>query len=163
MTFKQVILLSAVLMSASVQAEPPGRPVVGPKLVCFKYSTFELAKGESISPISGSPEGISLSVEGPSGRFTIGESEIYASVKGAKRLVHSNASTSVYRVPGKNGRYAIYGPTSFSDGKVRLVIWLSGENLKGKKSDQAVFKRFTVRDPAGVVCEQTFTYSWGFD
>lgn len=160
MTFNYALFLSAVLISASVQAEPSRRPVTGPKLVCFKYSTFELAKGESISPISASPEGISLLVEGPSGRFTIGESEIFAAVKGAKRLVLSKNLTSVYRVRGKNVHYAIYGNTDFSNGKARLVIWLSGETLRGKRSDRAVLKRFTVRDPAEVGCEQTFTYSW---
>ena len=145
----------------TARAEPLAKPVIGPKLICFKYSTFALADGERVTEFSGSPEAMSITVEGPSGDFIIGESEIFAAAKGAKRLVYSNDRTSVYRVSGRGGRYAIYGPTSFSAGKDRLVLWLSGKNLTGKKSDQAVYDRFTVRDVVGLNCEQTFTYSWG--
>jgi hypothetical protein len=148
--------------STLTQAEPLHEPVLGPKLVCFKYSTFLLGEGEKIIEFTGSPEGMSVTVEGATGTFRIGESEIFAPVKGHKRLVASRGQTKIYRVPSGGGRYAIYGPTTFSDGKDQLVIWLSGDNLRGKSSDRATLDRFEIRDPASVRCEQTFTYSWDF-
>ena len=161
--FKRAAMVAVLFIgSVAARAEPLDKPVIGPKLICFKYSTFALDSGERITEFSGSPEAMSITVDGPSGSYTVGESEIFASAKGSKRLVLSNGRTSVYRVSGHGGRYAIYGPTGFSNGKDRLVIWLTGKSLKGKKSDQAVYDRFEVRDPAGVQCQQTFTYSWGF-
>jgi hypothetical protein len=149
------------MVAVIARADPLDKPVVGPKLICFKYSTFSLADGERVTEFTGSPEAMSITVERTSGDFTIAESEIFAEPKGPKRLVFSNGRTFVYRVSDHRGRYAIYGPTSFSAGNNRLVIWLSGKSLRGKKSDQTVYGRFMVRNVAGLKCEQTFTYSWG--
>ena len=161
--FECFVTAIALLGSPTVtQAEPLEEPVLGPKLVCFKYSTFLLGEGEKIIEFSGSAEAMSVTVEGAFGTFRIGESEIFAPVEGQKRLVASRGHTKIYRVTSHGGRYAIYGPTSFSDGKDRLLIWLSGDNLKGKGSDRAVLDRFEIRDPASVRCAQTFTYSWDF-
>jgi hypothetical protein len=135
-------------------------PVLGPKLVCFKYSTFLLDQGEKIIEFSGSTEAMSVTVEGASGTLRIGESEIFAAVRGQKRLVASRGQTKIYRVTSERRRYAIYGPTNSSEGKDQLVIWLSGDSLRGNSSDRAVLDRFEIRDPASVRCEQTFTYSW---
>jgi len=159
---RATVLALMSLGAVAARADTLGKPVTGPKLICFKYSTFSLDEGESIAEMSGSPEGMSINVTSPSGDFSIDEGEIFAPAKGPRRLVLSNGSTSVYRVSGVGGRYAIYGPTSFSNGKDRLVIWLAGKNLKGRKSDQAIFSRFEVRDPSGLKCEHTFTYSWNF-
>jgi len=161
--FKQVGFLAMLMVgSANANAEPLDKPVSGPKLICFKYSTFFLLEGERITDLSGSAEGISLKVESPSGSFEIDESEIFSPVVGAKRIVASSNKTSVYRVSDGGGRYAIYGPTSFSDGRDRLVIWLSGAALRGNRGDASVYGRFQVRDTAGLGCEHTFTYSWEF-
>lgn len=159
--FKRAAIIAALIAGSGVaRGEPLDKHVIGPKAICFKYSTFALADGESITDFSGSPEGMSITVNSPSGNFAIAESEIFASAKGAKRLVFSSGRISVYRVSGPAVRYAIYGPTSFSHGQDRLVIWLSGQRLKGKKTDHAVYDRFEIRDPAAVQCQQTFTYSW---
>jgi len=161
--FTRAILLTLISLGAvAARADTLDKPVIGPKLICFKYSTFYLDEGESIAELSGSPEGISVSVTSRSGHFSIGEGEIFAPAKGLKRLVYSNGSTSVYRVRGRGGRYAIYGPTSFSNGKPRLIIWLTGINLRGRKNDKSVYSRFEIRDPSGLKCEHTFTYSWDF-
>ncbi len=142
------------------EADPPEHWVQGPKQICFKYSVFSLAADERIALSSGSPEAMAVKVESPSGNYRIGESEIFAPPRQAKRLVRSDGPTKVYRVAAPHMRYAIYGPTSFSDGQDRLVIWLSGENLRGAKSDHLIFDRFEVRDPATVKCQYGFTYSW---
>ena len=161
--FKIATIVAAIFLApAAAQAEPLDKPVTGPKLICFKYSTFSLAEGETLTDFSGSPEAMSITVNSSLGQFTISESEIFASEKGSRRLVFSNGLTAIYRVSDRGGRYAIYGPTSFSDGKSRLVIWLSGKGLKGKKSDEAVYDRFAIRNVAGLKCGQTFTYSWSF-
>ena len=105
---------------------------------------------------------MAITVEGPSGAFRIVESDIFAPAKGRKRLVVSKGKTRIYRVSSQGGRYAIYGPTDFSNGEDRLTIWLSGDNLRGRSADQGILDRFEVRDPASVTCEQTFIYSWDF-
>ena len=155
------IALSCIASSGAI-ADPLDKPVTGPLLVCFKYSTFMLEEGERISDFSGSPEAMSIMVDGPTSSYEIGESEIFASPKGKKRFVASKDGTAVYRVSDHGGRYAIFGRTTFSKDKDRLVIWLSGKGLDGKKSDASVYNRFEVRDPAGIKCDRTFTYSWGF-
>jgi len=149
------------IVSCNVFADPLDRPVEGPKLVCFKYSTFMLEEGERITDFSGSPEGMSITINGPADSFQIGESEIFAPPKGEKRLVSSKEGTTVYRLLGHGGRYALFGRPSFSPEKDRLVIWLSGKALKGTKDDARVYSRLLVRDPATFKCDQTFTYSWG--
>ena len=160
---KAIVTAIALLgSSALARAEPLDKPVVGQKLVCFKYSTFLLGEGEKITDFSGSAEAMAITVEGPSGTFRVGESEIFAPAKGRKRLVTSQGQTSIYRVSFQGGRYAIYGPTDFSNGEDRLIIWLSGDSLRGRSTDRAVLDRFEVRNPASVRCGQTFTYSWDF-
>ena len=155
--------LSALVLAAisPARAEPLEKPVSGPKLLCFKYSTFSLLEGERVTDFSGGVEAMSLTIAGPSGVYEVGESEIFAPAKGAHRRVLANGKTSVYRIAGKRLRYSVYGPTSFSDGKDRLVIWLSGSVLKGTIKDAAIYRRFDVRDTDTVTCEYRFTYSSG--
>lgn len=155
------LVLSSVA-GGNAFADPLNKPVEGPKLVCFKYSTFMLKEGERITDFSGSPEAMSITVNDAAHSFQIGESEIFAPPSGEKRLVWSNGGTAVYRVSGHSGRYAVFGRTSFSTGRDRLVVWLSGNALKGGKDDASVYGRLLVRDPATLKCDQTFTYSWGF-
>jgi hypothetical protein len=161
--FHKWIIAVAVsgIASGTAFADPLDKAVTGPKLICFKYSTFMLGEDERISDFSGSPEAMSITVDTPTSSYEIGESEIFAPPKGKKRLVASKDGTTVYRVSDHGGRYAIFGRTTFSKDKDRLVIWLSGKGLDGEKSDTSVFDRFEVRDPAGIKCDRTFTYSWG--
>ncbi len=156
--------LPAMVLAAvsSAKAVPLERPVSGPKLLCFKYSTFSLLEGERVTDFSGGLEAMSLTIEGPSGVYRVDESEIFGPAKGVLRRMSANETTSVYRVIGKRQRYAVYGPTSFSDSKDQLVIWLSGPALTGKIKDAAIYRRFNVRDTDTVKCEQKFTYGWGF-
>lgn len=159
--FATVTAIWVVALSSSTNADPLNPPVTGPKLICFKYSTFALDPDESITDVSGSPEGISVTVKGPSGSYSIDESEIFAPAKGRNQLVYTRNGTHVYRVTETEIRYAIYGRTSFSKDKDRLVIWLSGDALKASNSPD-IYRRVEVRDPAGIKCQHTFTYSWEF-
>ena len=151
-----------LLSPLAVHAAPLDRPVEGPKRLCFKYSTFDLLPGETVVSFTGGMEGMSLSVDSPAGRYEVAESEIFASPKRLRGKVFSQGDTSVFRGAGRTRRYAIYGKTSYSDGKDRLVIWLSGPALTGGAGDAAIYRRFAVQDPRTVSCEMQFTYAWGF-
>lgn len=156
-------LVTMAVPSSSAIANPLGVPVVGPSLICFKYSTFALIEGEQVTAFSGGPEEMSIEISGPSGNYEVSESEIFAATKASKRRVLSRDETRVYRVSsGNEVRYAIYGPTDFSDGKDHLLIWLSGNALRGTRKDASIYSRFEVKDPATVNCSRTFTYSWEF-
>jgi len=158
-----IMIASWSAICTAAGSEPLQRgPVEGPKLLCFKYSTFKLLLGEKVTDLSGSPESMSIRVERPPRMYRIGESEIFAPGRGARRLVFSHGRTSVFAVSGYERRYAVYGPASFSDGKDRLLIWLSGSALQGTSADAAIYRRFEVRDPATVKCDHVFTYSWDF-
>jgi len=62
---KTIVTAIALLGSSTfARAEPLAEPVVGPKLICFKYSTFLLGDGEKITDFSGSAEAMAISVEG---------------------------------------------------------------------------------------------------
>ena len=156
--------LSALAWAAfgTASAAPLKTPVVGPQLLCFKYSTFSLLDGERVTDFSGGAEAMTLAIGGPSGAYTVSESGIFAA-RGARRLELSSAKTNVYRFFEGGPRYGVYGPTSFSDGEDRPIIWLSGAALKGTAADAAIFSRVEVRDPKSVKCDQSFSYRWFFE
>lgn len=159
---KQIGLgLLLVVGGATAAAMPPSRPVEGPKLLCFKYSTFLITDHERVTDFSGSAEGMSITIEGPTGKYEIGESEIWAEPKRRGQVVSEHNRTIVYQVKGKR-RYAIYGPTDYSPSEDRLVIWLSGKALHGNSKDKGIYRRFDVRNPEGAPCGHRFTYSWDF-
>ena len=126
------LLLAALLVVAPVpvRAEPLERPVVGPMLVCFKYSSFSLADGERIIDFEGGAEGMAVRVEGPHGAYWIEESEIFITPR-LGRLLSDNGGTRVYRLRGRARQYAIVGATNFSGGEDRAVIRLEGGALTG--------------------------------
>ena len=69
--------------------------------------------------------------------------------------------TTVYWDKGKR-QYGIYGHTSYSPDETQLVIWLSGDALRGRTADRSIYSRFEVRDPEGAACSHGFTYGWDF-
>lgn len=158
------VMIAAPLLIAAIpaQGEPLDEPVVGPELICFKYSTFSLAEGESITDFSGSMEGMQVTVSSRRGDFRIGESEIFAELDNLGRPVFSKGEMSIYRLKSPRNGYAVYAPTRSSSGERILLARFSGSRLKGKFSDKAIYSRFEVRDPAGLQCKHTFTYSWDF-
>ena len=156
------LALGSLILSASSPAisAPPKSPVVGPMLLCFKYSTFNLQAGERVADFSGGFERMSLTIDGPSSVYTIAESEIFAPIRRAHRPVFSSDTTHVFRALGGPPKYAIYGRPSFSPDQDRLVIWLSGPTLTGSKKDAAIYGRFDVRSIDPDKCGHGFTYSW---
>ncbi|HWA92845.1 MAG TPA: hypothetical protein VG889_22630 [Rhizomicrobium sp.] len=147
------MLIGAMLLAAPVEAAPLDPPVMGPKLVCFEYSTFFLKDGERIVDFESSPEAMLAKIESPSARYEIGESGGLAPLKTGKRLVSSSGKTSVFRNFGRERRYEIYGPTSFPhEGP---VLFLS---VKSGTSDRGIYSRIEVRDPKPVECGYRFIY-----
>jgi hypothetical protein len=153
---------AALLIATAGRAEPLKEPVDGPQLICFKYSTFQLLKGERIVDFSGGMESMSVRVLTPHGQLTIAESEIFAVPTRARQKIAEWNGTKVYRYGSESGRYGLFGKTAYSADEDRLVIWLSIMTLMGTSDDAAVYRRFDVRDPAGSGCKRGFTYGWEF-
>lgn len=151
-----------------VAAEPLGHPVVGPKLICFKYSTFSLLAGERITDFSSSPEAMSVKIQGARDSYTIAESEIFKQLKHTEQPLFQHEGMSVYRirVPWNQGEdhngidYGLYGRTRFSIDKDRLLLLLYGPLIRGGASDARIYERLRVRDVASVACQFHFTYSF---
>jgi hypothetical protein len=158
--FRQFLIgaIASIALGISAQAEPLDQPVVGPKLLCFKYSAFTLRAGERVTEFSGSMEGISIKIKSSAGSYEIAESEIFASPAGGKRLVSLSGKASVYRIVGGEKGYVIYGPTSYSRGEDVPLIWLSGAAVRSIAKARQILGRFDARDPRLLKCEQTFTY-----
>ena len=143
-----------------LHADTLSHPVLGPKLLCFKYSTFSLLSGERVTDFSGGLEGMSIQVVGDKGTFDISESEIFRQPKYTGHPVLQQNGTTAYRINGMEPHYDIYGRTSFSNDKDRLMITLSGPSLRGTATDKNIIRRFEIRDPSSAPCQQTFTYSF---
>jgi hypothetical protein len=135
-------------------------PLKGPGLVCFKYSTFQLLAGETVTEQSGSPEATMIKVAGSAGSYEIGESEIFATPRGERELVDARNQTKVFLIMARDKLYGVYGPTPFSTGGDRLVIRLSGRALRWDARDAAIYQRFEVRKPPSSGCRVAFAYSW---
>jgi hypothetical protein len=158
---RQIGLGMLLVIGTAAGAIPPSRPVEGPMLLCFKYSTFQLAEHERVMDFSASAEGMSITIAGPTGTYQIAESEIWAEPKHRGQVVSEHDRTTVYEVEGKR-RYSVYGPTTYSPNQDRLLIGLSGQALRGNNKDKHIYERFDVRDPEGATCGHGFTYSWDF-
>ena len=159
------VICLAVLNLAGIKrsaGEPLSDPVVGPMLVCFKYSIFSLLPGERITDFFPGIEGMSIKVEGDHGTFVIGESEILKPPTNARHLVLRQSDTSVYRIDGAKPRYSVYGRPRFSRDQDRMMILLSGPSLRGTADDAEIYRRLQVRDTEGAACKRTFTYSMSF-
>ena len=137
-------------------------PVAGPKLVCFRYSTFTLLQGERVTDFTGGPEGMSIRIAGVAGPYEIDESDNSAGPSGPRQLLLTHGHTSVYQVAGRKRTYTVYTDTGFYEGKEQFLIVLSGQALRGKSKDADIYRRFDVRDPSKVTCDATFTYGWDF-
>ncbi len=149
------------LTGSAACAKPLREPILGPMLLCFKYSTFELADDERVTKFSASAESMSLTIEGPAGVIEIAESEVWAEPKRRGRLLLEHNGTAVFRE--KTGqRYSIYGQTSYSPNRPQKVISLSGNALLGTIEDRSIYNRFVVRDPKDAACGHGFSYGWFF-
>lgn len=139
--------------------DAPEREIVGPKKLCFKYSSFQLAEGERVADIRIGMEGMGIEVEGPFGRYSVRESEIFAKPAMLGRRVSRHDDTKYYR-NGDPVSYAVTGRTSYSPERDTLVLWVSGPALTGQRTDAAIYSRVTVGDPALQRCDYRYLYGW---
>jgi hypothetical protein len=162
MTLIGVGLAISITTARFAFAAPLQEPLRGPKNLCFKYSTFTLAAGESVTDFSGGFEGMMIDVKGPKGKYTISESEIFARPRERGNFVNAHSHATIYALKGRERQYAIYGRTRFSPNSDRLIVRLRGDALRGTAADADIYDRFDVVEPRSQDCEHTFTYSWGF-
>jgi hypothetical protein len=104
-------------------------------------------------------EGMAIEVEGPQGRYSVAESEIFGRPAALGRRVNRNGGTTYFR-RGDPVRYAVTGRTSYSPNRDTLLLWVSGAPLTGRTTDAAFYSRVTVGDPASVDCDHRYLYGW---
>ena len=152
------IALTLALATGSVgQPDVLESEIIGPKMLCFKYSSFQLLEGERVVDVRVGLEGMGIDVEGLQGRYSVRESEIFARPTTLGRRVNRNNGTTYYR--SRNGAsYAITGRTSYSPDRATLVLWVSGSALTGRKADATIYTRINVGDPASLRCDNRYLY-----
>ena len=154
------ITLILVLATGSAgRADAPEHEIIGPKTLCFKYSSFQLTEGERVADVRIGLEGMGIDVEGLRGRYSVRESEIFARPASLGRLVSRRDNTNYFR-SDRPARYAITGRTSYSLNRDTLVLWVSGFALTGRRADATIYNRVTVGDPASLRCDMRYLYGW---
>ena len=154
-----IALTIALATGAAGALDEPQRDITGPRKLCFKYSSFQLAAGERVTDVQIGVEGMGIEVEGLLGRYSVRESEIFARPARLGRRVSRNEDASYYR-SGNPVSYAVTGRTSYSPDRDTLVLWLSGPALTGQRADAAIYSRVAVGDPAPLRCDNRYLYGW---
>lgn len=139
----------------------PQAEVVGPKIICFAYSSFALNAGERVVSEQIGAHGISLRIQGRSGFYEITENEVMRMPARLGRKVHQSGDTSIFRSRSRPFSYAFVVPTASSRSEPRMVAFISGEVLSGGADDASIYRRFTVADSSLTRCDHTYRY--GFD
>lgn len=136
------------------------KPVVGPKLVCFMYSSFELARGERITEFEAGVHAMAVEVEGAFGSYRIMEGETFAAPRQLGEPLLQRDGMTVYRLRDPELRYALTGRILHPDDEDNVIIWLAGEGLTGRRADRRVLDRLTLGDPSALACGYRFRYGW---
>jgi hypothetical protein len=132
--------------------------VTGPGRVCFIYSGFDLATGETSYLSYSRIHSAQLTIVGPRGSFELTESESFASPKGPSCLM-AGLKAKVVRLRAKGGpRYYVYA-SSDGDKASRPLLRLEGKALTGKADDRAILDRIALNPQAGS-CREAFAYGW---
>ena len=154
----------AAMVGGDAWADSALPPVIGPKKVCLKYSNFDLLDGEQVTNSAGGVEGVSLQISGRAGKFSVGESEIYAEPARRGTLVASLDGTKIYRLSDASGAifYALYGHAESLGVRDRKILVLSGPAFTGGATDAASYSRFRIGDPGAVKCGHSYVYGWDY-
>lgn len=152
-------LTIALATGSSAWVGTPEPEIVGPKLLCFKYSSFQLLEGERVTDVRMGLEAMVIEVDGPLGPYTVAESEIFRRPARLGARVVRSGGTTYYR-RGNPPSYAVTGRTRHSTERDTLVLWVSGSALTGQGVDAAVFTRVMVGDPAQLPCDYRYLYGW---
>ncbi len=150
------LALSGLMVSAPLaQAVDP----TGPLMLCFRYSGFSLAAGESVTDIQMGIHGLALAVESPAGRYEVHENEILATPRLGRRVLRTETA-SVYRSRNSSVSYVVMARPEFSPDRDVPLLVLSGEALEGNSADARFYSRVTVSDPASMHCDRRYLYGW---
>ncbi|MDP3802349.1 MAG: hypothetical protein Q8Q71_09215 [Brevundimonas sp.] len=153
-----IAMIAALAASQPSTQDPPTPDIVGPRQLCFKYSSFLLNEGERVVDVRMGLEGMGIEVAGPRGSYSIRESEIFAPASLGRRTQRMGG-TSYYRLRGPL-RYAVTGRTDYSPARDTLVLWLSGSAFTGQPDDASIYTRVTIADPAPLHCDHRYLYGW---
>ncbi len=153
-------LTIALATGSSAWLDTPEPETIGPKLLCFKYSSFQLLEGERVTDVRIGIHAMVIEVDGPAGRYTVAESDNFRRPASLGTWVARSGGTTYHR-SGNPPSYAVTGRTSYSTERDVLVLWVSGSALNGRRTDAAVFTRVMVGDPAPLPCD--YRYLYGFD
>lgn len=157
MTFITVLLAAALATGSA--GLPDSREIVGPKTLCFKYSRFQLVEGEHVINVQMGIEAMLVEVEGPTGRYEIGESEMYGGrPRSGVRVRRANGVT--YYRNGDPIRYTLAGRTTYSPNRDVALVRLSGPAFTGRRADEAIFDRIALGDNADWHCDMRYRYGW---
>lgn len=154
-----ILLALTLLLQAGVDA--PLAEVLGPKTVCFRYSSFALNAGERIVGEQVGIHGVVVRIEGPSGSYQVSENEAYRTPARLGTRVYREGDTSVFRSRARPYSYAFVAPTEFSPDQPRMIAVISGYALSGRRNDASFYGRLTIGAPARVRCDHSYRY--GFD
>lgn len=131
------------------------------RLVCLRHNSAvsNLRRASEVTDVRIGLEGMGIEVEGPLGRFSVRESEIFTRPARLGRRVNRNEDASYYR-SGNPLSYAVTARTSYSPDRDTLALWLSGPALTGQRADAAIYSRIAVGDPAPLRCDNRYIYGW---
>ncbi len=153
-------LVLAIGWMAQAEAVAPVGSLDGPKAVCFGMSSFALAAGERLELEYLGIHNVEVRVTGPSGTYTIRESEIFAIPRRPGTRVHREGDVSIFRSRTRPYSYAVMAPTAFSPDQPQMIAVIAGDAFTGRRQDASVYRRLTVGDPARLRCDYTFAYGW---
>jgi hypothetical protein len=159
-----VIAAFALLLSPSAGQEAP---VVGPGLLCLKYSSFALASGERVAQRALGIESMQLQIDGPNGGYTIVESELMGGPKGRDGLIQTREDAQIYSLG--HGAYAFRGEVPFSlHGKPlaepmdQFFVSIRGSGLNRQRNARRILSRLKLGIPAAERCMLRYRYGWEY-
>ncbi len=131
----------------------------GPLAICLESTRIDLDKGHrSYLDYLGIHAG-SVRIVTAQGEIKISEGDIWAILKGMKRL-YDTANGFIDRIGrGRRTRYLIYAPSEYSE-KLVPRVWVEGSGIRGTKADRRILDRVTVSKKPPEKCDQRFDYGW---
>ena len=142
-------------VNESVLGAPSEFAVKGPARVCFNQGGIDLVDHETSYLTYTGIHIATLQVRGPNGTYKVSESSIFR--QPSDRGLAVEPKPIAYRI---GSRYAVYGPSEFYDGALRLTIWVDG--LRQRRAHQ-VLTRILPNVGDMSTCTRRFMYGFFFD
>jgi len=156
MTFPGSFLLAVALGQSGVDGT--AATMQGPAKICFHDSSFNLEAGERIIDVETGFHGVALSIEDPTGTYRISENEIWRTPTRLGQRVHRSAESSIYRRRQGTVSYLYLARTAASPDRDHMVAIMSGDALRGRNDDAALYGRLHIGDPSQLKCDYRFRH-----